>query len=121
MSDTVLAFHGKTMTRREIEIARYAFERGCIAWQRTTDLDPSWPGIVKAAADTFPLPTVTRPRVVHDDVDKCEYRAVGGMIQRRDEWQEWYVVNDTALSERRIRLWADLLANPTEECEEVTP
>lgn len=71
----------------------------------------------RAAAYRYPLPTITRPRVVKDPHSAdIVWRCDGGVLQYRQgnhEWSMgpgyWYAFPE------RVRLWADLLANPTEE------
>lgn len=77
------------------------------------------------AADRYPLPTITRPRVVKDAADpSVEFCFVDGVLQyRADSGSWWRLVPDDGRvpttifypTAERVRLWADLLANPTEE------
>ena len=109
----------KKYTEREVILCQQAaFEEGCRAVFRHEEGVTSWQGSRTLARKRFPLPKMTRPRVVHDHNDRCDYRAMNGTIERRDEWQDWRLVNDTPPTARRVKLWADLLANPTEEVEE---
>ena len=77
-----------------------------------------------AAAARYPLPKVTRPRVVQDTT-RIEYRLApetadcyAAIEYRSAPGLAWRVVSDVAATAERVRLWADLLANPTEEVSE---
>jgi hypothetical protein len=79
------------------------------------------------AAQRYPMPTVTRPRVVIDPEiggeGSVEWRAVDGIIEVRGGVRPWrsYPRHGTNESQdyrptaKRCTLWADLLANPTEQ------
>jgi hypothetical protein len=120
-------FDGQPMTKREVLIARRAFESG-VHWMygRECVLPSAWPGderMSRAASDCYPLPKVTRPRVARDP------RGIGswGAKKFADTLAIHYVgESDGAWSPEfrhflatpeRVALWADLLANPTEEVE----
>lgn len=79
----------------------------------------------KFAESAYPLPKVTRARVVKDPMDGSGWAVKDGMLQWTydatarmciiavfDEPAFWSKYRPTPA---RIRLWADLLANPTEE------
>lgn len=75
------------------------------------------------AADHYPLPTITRPRVVKDPHKaNTSWRCKDGLLWyswTNKENQGWYT--GTVLwnpTPERVKLWADLLANPTEEVTE---
>lgn len=76
------------------------------------------------AAHRFPLPTVTRPRVVndHESLFPSAWRVVDGELQYcyYTENHRWYPAAGKVwrITPARARLWADLLENPTEEVEE---
>ncbi len=61
---------------------------------------------------------MTSPRIVNDpDTPECEFRCVDGQIQERfpdsgDDDAEWHALDLQYPSVERIRVWADLLANP---------
>lgn len=62
----------------------------------------------------FPLPKVTRPRVVVDPHNPRVTWSILGTVARHDG--TWGF--EPAPTLERIKMWADLLANPTEEVEE---
>lgn len=72
----------------------------------------------KEAASRYPLPKVTRARVVKRADDGCELRMEGDVLQFRlchsDEWRNYTSICWTPANRVAI---ADLLANPTEEVE----
>lgn len=77
----------------------------------------------RLAADRYPLPSVTRPRVVRDTYS-CEWRAVDGALEWRTVGHiSWTPpepsgrVDGMYLYPDRVQLLADLLANPTETVE----
>lgn len=83
----------------------------------------------RIAARKFPLPKLTRPRVVTSDTGR-RFRIVDGQLQTQtsSNGQSWCCLangsrvpaaEDTGIkiTLERIRLWADLLANPTEDVE----
>lgn len=73
----------------------------------------------RTVRERFPLPKVTRPRVVKDSAG-YEWRCNDNHL----EWRltrDWHRPVDGAswrLSPDNVRLWADLLANPTEEVDD---
>lgn len=77
------------------------------------------------AARVYPLPKVTRPRVLKDPEGNYEYRITGdGEVQFRhtSDIGEWIDLTGAPMwvgnmTVARVRVWADLLANPTEEVE----
>lgn len=83
----------------------------------------------EAAADRYKLPKVTRPRVVKESGGMA-FRFVGNPSEQfacieymsSYEPREWKQAhgsdNHLAVTTERIRIWSDLLANPTEECED---
>ena len=73
-----------------------------------------------ACEKRFPMPRVTRPRVVTDR-DGYTFRVEGGEVQYRGTGASWYQVglnNSISVNQERIRLWADLLNSPLETVEE---
>lgn len=81
------------------------------------------PQVKSIAAKLFPLPKVTRPRVVR--WHNYEYKLEGGMVQQRHCPTPscrggWFsIVTVSANSEPRyLRMIADLLENPTELVED---
>lgn len=80
----------------------------------------------RGAAEQFPL-LVTRPRVVRDPIMKdVEWKVEDGYLRARRgsgtwiKWVEWSARDsDFAPLAKRVAMWADLLANPTEQVEDV--
>ena len=91
-------------------------------------------------AEEYPLPTVTRPRVVPCPTNpRREFRVVNGDLETRIKPSyvasfdggracEWGRVTDSEVESvpanaDRVRVWADLFANPTEKvpADEVSP
>lgn len=116
-----------TVTEREAVLReREAFDNGATCARLALQCkQASQRSLEEIAKRDYPLPKITRPRVVRDfSLDTTrEFRVVDGVIQARDigrlnqEWgteglRGWKV--DAAV----IRTFADLLANPTEEIED---
>jgi hypothetical protein len=82
-------------------------------------LPQDWEGSLTFAAKLHPLPQVERPRVVPDG-QGLAWRMVCGLLEFRWEQEprdrNWYKATENVveITHPRIRLWADLLANPTE-------
>jgi len=77
----------------------------------------------KEAASRYPLPKVTRARVVQDPHDSSMHWRVGDerytplqFSVNGGSWQ--YGLGSMCATDKRVRVWADLLANPTEEVED---
>lgn len=103
---------------------RRAFSRGAIRWAE--DRGMFMAEIQAESERTFPLPKVTRPRVVadpHGDGKWTTETAFGmdnhppciAQILRHETVMLPIQAYATA---ERVALWADLLANPTEEVED---
>lgn len=73
---------------------------------------------VAKAHREYPLPKVTRPRVVSDGTMEWKYENELLMC-RYSGWDVWRSVqySEVPLNRRRAEALADLLANPTEEVE----
>lgn len=76
----------------------------------------------RVAAEEYPLPKITRPRVVTDS-QGTEFRVRDGDLlegrrQDRPDNPGWGQFSAWDITPERIRLWADLLANPTEEVDD---
>lgn len=111
-------FEGEPMTRREILIAREAFATGARLWTQHPEAE---------AKRRYPL-LVEKPRVVTDREEtlpsaRCDWRVIDGAL----EWRisgvpnpRWYPLTNSSLflTADRVRLLADLLANPTELSED---
>jgi hypothetical protein len=75
----------------------------------------------KEAPKIYPLPKATRPRVVVDphfpDVQwRCSGESMLEEYTARCGWRSLAAAShELVVTNPRIRLWADLLANPTEE------
>lgn len=130
MSDT--ESKNVTMTQREFVMAQRA------AWRSGVDFGtglkrpheyPDHPCAAcdRKAAELFPLPKVTRPRVVADPHSLQMFWRVGVMgngtnglqSARSADASEWVVCGNygLAITPERIKLWADLLENPSETVE----
>jgi hypothetical protein len=80
------------------------------------------------ATEWYPLPKVTRPRVVRDCAAFTtteEWSVIDGTLRYRHrpdaEWARWgdfRGISTAAPLPERVELWADLFANPTEEVDE---
>lgn len=75
----------------------------------------------RRAAEAYPLPKVTRPRVVTDSIGAMCYRVVNDVTEwadvDADNWRPMMVkVND--LIPEQLAALADLWTNPTEEVED---
>jgi hypothetical protein len=102
------------------------------AWTKALHLNTAhtWDWCAKSAAGQFPLPMVTRPRVVDSRDTPLKYRISDGVIERafkgHDNWHRstW---NDRPIFAKDLRdgdvcelaAIVDVLANPTEEVEDV--
>ena len=121
----------KMISEREAVMReRAAFVAGAerFACEGCKGLAPDYAG--KEAAERYPLPTVTRPRVVTDPHlrdDSVSWRVFDGVIQYRENRDamldsiidsSWVVGPPQFIpTAERVAMWADLLANPTEEVE----
>lgn len=113
----IWAAHSDQMTCRREQRAHglYGWEDGR-ALLRTSETE-------KLAAKRYPLPKVTRPRVVRDpECHKYEFSARSGgklYYRRVGEDVAWRYVESGSfgVSAERVRVWNDLFANPTEEVE----
>lgn len=115
----------KTYTEREVvERERRAVERTIDElWHylRTAIPFGEWNGAQPLARRLYPLPTVTRPRVVTDTKGR-QWKVEDDILLTRHESSLWLAAEDVRdafwFSRERIRLWADLIANPTETVED---
>lgn len=130
-------FDGMPMTKREVLIARRAFESGAAFGNAEWPLTDS--DMQEEATRRYPLPKVTRPRVVKDPMGATNEHGQP-VLWKAIEWgvpgdSRYAVVcswNDGAwfdgyaphrghslvATKERVALWADLLAKPTEEVED---
>jgi hypothetical protein len=121
VSDATNCTASRTYTERELVLAqREAFKRGYDnrhVGEATTPWG-SWPGIVEAAEMLYPLPKVTRPRVVRDNTLEWKYEN-GHFAYRYGGASDWHSTqySEVPINRRRVEVLADLLANPTEEVE----
>lgn len=73
----------------------------------------------ESAAAAYPLPPITRPRVVADSESFKQFCVVNGqLLWRVADGVEWERVNSTvafSITPNRVRVWHDLLTNPTED------
>lgn len=106
-----------TVTERQaVERERAAWVEGAICWAGGA---VSGPGILsELAAQTYPMPKITRPRVVVDEFG-VEWTVVDGeVVPNVYGAGGGSSAADYNTTTKRILLWADLLNNPTEEVEE---
>ena len=113
----------QTVTEREAVVReRKAFGLG---WRMQRENGGSLREGEGLADRLYPLPSITRPRVVKDPEAKdYEWRFHDGRMQVRrgknafDGGGEWVCPCNWQPTAERVRLWADLLQNPTEEVTE---
>ena len=119
----------KTYTEKEVVLReREAFRAGASAVFVAFGIDPwghrssgEWQGSEHIARARYPLPKVTRPRVVTCPKNGAQFRVIDGELQGRDTVLDGWLSVATIIynvTPDRVALWADLLANPTEEVEE---
>ena len=85
-------FQGSPMTRREVLIARLAYENGLV--RGTAGEFVGRLGLRRAVELAYPLPAVTRPRVVAvEDQPGVELRSVDGAVEYRKCRTEWWQIN----------------------------
>jgi hypothetical protein len=114
----------KKYTERDLVMAqREAFARGGYLLRDPFTPRDEWR---RRAEREYPLPRVTRARVVRDTAG-IAWRVVDGRLEfdrgdeRLEPSQQWATTDwygTLRIGAERIRLWADLLANPTEEVED---
>ena len=100
----------KTYTEREMAHERQAVARTVLLAHTTMGYEEC----DAIARQSFPLPKVTRPRVVRRE-DGCELRLFGTELQFRLCNDEWKCYNGMCVDEINRSALLDLLANPTEE------
>jgi hypothetical protein len=96
-------------------------EKGYRDWAKAAPL-AWWPCHMRThdIAKMFPLPKVTRPRVVRDR-EGWKWQCIDGRIQWSGPrgWRFADVMTYAVrVTPERVVLWADLLANPTEDVED---
>lgn len=108
----------KQFTQRDvIEAERAAFIAGLNA--KPLRGDP-WTGAAHEAAKRYPFPKVTRLRVVADTKYRLWWKVEDGrIVWSRPGCDEWSLLIHSGVDAdtHMVALWADLLANPTEEVE----
>lgn len=127
----------KRYTEREVILReRRAFTDGAYCWMhgeaRLMGRSVHSSDVLNDAVHKFPLPKITRPRVVVDSRwSRREFRVVDGQMQTRDPGEQWHCLENPNVNARsaglpividavRVALWADLIANPTEEIEDAS-
>ena len=105
----------KKYTERDmVEAERAAFTKG---WMRDVILDEALgfdqKYIAHRANTTYPLPKVARPRVVI--MDGTGWRCIGARLEWQDQRTPWTASGQFMPTPKLVALWADLIANPTEE------
>ena len=92
-------------TKQSIRLQREAYAKGL------RHAGYSAEGSASAARHAYPMPPITRPRVVTLS-DGTQYRRVDGVLQYRDRmgarWQS------STITDEKITEFAGLLVNPTE-------
>ncbi len=111
---------GEAAERAMIEAKRGGFESGVHWFYGRKEVVANLGYIVDeaplAAARLYPMPHVSRPRVV-TDASKREWRVVDGKLEYRGEdHRPWSNAEGCSffITSERVRILADLLANPTE-------
>lgn len=110
-----------TYTEREVVLReREAFVKGWKDFQ-SERVACAEEDCYQAAARHFPLPTVTRPRVVRDSYNADrEWKFVDGKLLTRTHWEpKWRDANTgpdrmPGWTPERVKLLAELIANPNE-------
>ena len=126
-------FQGEPMTRREVLLARDAYANGMVrgsACEFVGQINGGMSGLLRAAERAFPLPTVTRPRVVADpecpkhirwSVSKVTDNVMCEVLEG-DFWALAGAGHSAFFPTKgRVKLWADLYAEPTETVTEDEP
>ena len=123
---------GDAPTQRAlIEAKREGYAMGARDWVREEFAFAS--NVAAKAAERFPFPKISRPRVVEDLESEhgTDWRCVKGELEFQRAHGDWHPmlgrINDGPAfygtifkpTPKRVALWADLLANPTEEVEDV--
>ncbi len=110
----------KTISEREaVKRERKAFEDGMVRGSAREFTNIA--RVRQAASEAYPLPKITRPRVVddpHDCQEGSAWRVVEGRIEYRwkgDKPSAWRQYASSPITPERVAMWANLLANPTEE------
>lgn len=107
----------RTYTEREKVLAeRAAFAHGYRNAKNHAPLDFIAES-QERAAQFYPLPKVTRPRVVEDSDGACWRWTPARGLEWRTPGLDWHNANASMISETCRRVVADLLANPTEKVE----
>ncbi len=112
-------------TAREVRIARDAWGAGQLDAACPLP-DQSIRGLRAEAARRYPLPTRTRRRRLQDEYDiwwrtrtpeerELQYPAIAWEFQYHGRWVLPVGDEHVIPTERRVAIWADLLATPTEE------
>jgi hypothetical protein len=108
----------KMVTEREaVARERAAFVEGviyCTAQSDTLNYEP-----YAQRERLYPLPKVSRPRVVRDPHGAAHFWTVrDGRIRPSVHWSANDLQTIEAITPERVALWADLLANPNEIVED---
>lgn len=103
----------KKYTERDLILAkREGFSKHC---QHTCKVSKDFAD--REAAAEYPLPKVVRLRVVLDEERQEEWSLDRTVFMSRDSGSKFWTraVGLVQVTPSRVRVWADLLANPTEE------
>lgn len=129
----------KVLTERDVVVReRAAWAAGWLSAPANHSCSKDTVEMARAhAKQIYPLPRVTRPRVVADPHGSNwtqKWRVRDGAIEWEKSWDgkgdKWVPLTPQAMprtngspenieqvTNQRIAMWADLLARPTEECE----
>ncbi len=117
MSDPL---NDKTVSEREaIMREREAYENGMVRGSAREFI--SMEDLREAVRRTFPLPKVTRPRVVTDRENPTivwRFTEHAGFEWKPVGAESWMMRGSDYQTPRKVVMWADLYANPTEEVED---
>lgn len=113
-------FDCKPRTEREVLIARSAYLDGTLYSHHSHSSESHARALESELAKRYPLPKVTRRRVLPDPVDPAvEWAVIDGRlaVRYRQLQSPWEREPQRTIMPERVAMWADLLARPTEECE----
>jgi hypothetical protein len=108
------------MTKREVTIAREAFIDGTLYYHGPCSRESHARTLSDVVAKLYPLPKKTRPRLVEDPGGCGRWAVKDGIIHLVSMGGDWESCMDFQffVTAERVPVWADLLANQTEEVED---
>lgn len=112
--------------RDAVKRERRAFARGRCAALHEMDLGDARDAVCDRcflrAKEVYPLAPLKQPRVLTTFPGNEQWKLFNGVYWWRygkNQWQAAVAANPSiTLTEQRVKVWADLLANPTEEVED---